>query len=141
MTVMRRVRVGTAAARAASETEAPERPVRMEEKRGTGRVTTKLSERKVVLDETDREIPVLERRFAEGEQAAYVKVGAGLTIDLGGFQFLRVDCSVSLPCLPSQLEETYEIASQFVADKVGEEQNRWLPPAQTAQATSRRGGR
>jgi len=64
--------------------------------------------------------------FDESDPPAYVRVGGGLTINQGNFESLRIDCSVSIPCKRDSIEEAYIIASDFVADKIAEEQTAWL---------------
>jgi hypothetical protein len=82
-----------------------------------------------------REETILSRRFQEGEHPAFVKVGAGLTLPLGAqFEMLRLDVSVSLPCLPDEIDDTYAIASDWVADRVAEEETIWLGRSQKAPA-------
>lgn len=76
----------------------------------------------------EREETLLERTFPAGVEPASVRVGAGLTISTGNFEFLRIDVSVTLPCLPSETREGYEQASEFVADFLNEEEAKWLPP-------------
>lgn len=96
------------------------------EERGHGYVRTSTAHKKEVYDETDRELDVNRREFEQGEEPAFVQVGAGLTINMGNFESLRIDCQVRLPCRPDELDETYDQAANFVADKIAEEQTRWL---------------
>jgi hypothetical protein len=47
---------------------------------------------------------------------AYIRVSGGHTMNLGDFNSLRVDVSVTLPCLPemSEMDRAYAIASEWV---------------------------
>lgn len=123
-TAARRLRTAAAGARGATPPPTPPRRPGTAE-RGRAHITSAYSQSKVVIDETEKEEEVSLTVFAPGEEPAHVRVGAGLTINMGNFESLRLDCSVSLPCRPDDIEETYEIAAQFVADKINEEQARW----------------
>lgn len=100
----------------------------MREERGGGFVRTTASRGKNVYDETDQEIEMSRPTFPAGVEPAHVQVGAGMTVNLGNFESLRIDCSVRIPCRPTErdIEATYEQAAQFVADKIADEQARWL---------------
>lgn len=123
---LRRIRTDVAVARGESERAAlPTKKVH-NEVRGKGFVATKASDKHGAYYETDREFEVLQEIFSEESPPAYVKAGAGLTLNLGNYESLRVDCSVSIPCSPTRIQEAYDIASQFVSDKINEEQTNWL---------------
>lgn len=47
-------------------------------------------------------------------QPAMVTWGYGRTKNLGNFESLRVDCAVSLPCLPGQVPEMITVAQGVV---------------------------
>jgi|SRR5471030_450370 len=81
------------------------------------------------------------RRFAPGQEPAHVRVAIGKTISLGAgtYEFLRIDVSVTLPCLPEEIDESYEQAAQFVTDKLVQEENQWLGAPLPARTASRRG--
>lgn len=51
---------------------------------------------------------------------ALVTVKGGLTKNMGNFNSLRVDVSVSVPCYPesSEIERAYDFASKLVNDKI-----------------------
>jgi hypothetical protein len=42
----------------------------------------------------------------------------GLTVMLGGFQAVRIDCWLVLPTTKKKLKQTYRKCSEFVHDKV-----------------------
>ena len=116
MATPRRMRTETAAKRA----------VRSTEEEGKIRVSTTAKDRDGPYHETHAEDVLLKRQFREGQHPAYVKVGAGMTVNLGQFESLRIDVSVSLPCLPEEIDDCYVTASDFVADKLNEEETNWL---------------
>jgi len=96
----------------------------------TGRRITTVSDRKGTIPETSQEAPAGRRvRFPPGEEPAYVSVAAGRTINMGDFNTLRLDVSITLPCRADNqsIEDTYEQASDLVAEYLGEEENRWAP--------------
>lgn len=132
MAVQRRMQTANAAARgesnrprATSARVAPS-PRRSEEVRGGGHISTSLSKKRDVLHEASKEIDILHETFEDNEHPAFVKMSAGMTINLGNFESLRVDCSVTLPCHPQNIAKAYEVASDFVADRIAEEQADWL---------------
>lgn len=65
--------------------------------------------------------------FPSGCEPAFVRVAMGQTYNLGNYESLRLDVSVTLPCLPSEVDKTYEEASDFCAEKLLAEQDQWLP--------------
>lgn len=77
-------------------------------------------------EETEVQEILSSETFPVGVEPAFVRVSAGNTYNLGNFESMRLDVSVTLPCLPSQIEATYTRASDFVAEKLGEEENLWL---------------
>jgi len=133
MATGRIVRTGVAARRGASvratqQAPAParSRTVAVREERGSGSIRTAASRKGHVYDETDQELEVLRTEFPEGVEPAHVTVNAGLTVNLGNFESLRLDCSVRVPCLPTEIDAAYDIAAEFVSTKINEEQARWL---------------
>lgn len=95
--------------------------------RGTVSVDSSLVVNRQERSAAHREESVSERVFSEANPPARVQVSAGLTVNMSNFEFVRVDVSVSLPCLPSEVEETYEAASEHVANFLHEEKSRWVP--------------
>lgn len=124
MATQRRMRSGAAAARASSP--APARGYSQEAGSGVSRSAYKV--RKEVIDETDQQLITPPVDIPEGVTPAKVRVGAGLTISMGQFESLRVDVVIEMPCMPNEaaINETYELVSELVSDKLTEEQNRWL---------------
>ena len=99
---------------------------RQTEERGRGYVRTEVKDRGGVYHEAEREVDVLRQKFTEDDPPAYIKVAAGLTINMGNFESLRIDCAVTLPCKRGDLQNAHQIASDFVADRISEEQTNWL---------------
>jgi len=96
------------------------------EVQGTRTTTARRGTRDVVHDETEHTEVLDSTRFRPGEEPAHVKFGAGLTINLQNYESLRLDVAVILPCLPSELHETFEAAVDFVSEKLTEEKSKWL---------------
>ena len=82
------------------------------------------------LQETEKEEILLTERFEPGEEPAHVRFGAGVTINMGDFNSLRLDCAVTLPCRPEEIEQAFIKASDFVAEKIADERAIWLGTAQ-----------
>lgn len=113
------------ATRRLNPTPAPARPGRHVEERATASVNATLSHRKAEHRSEHNEVSLRSRRFADGEHPAWVRVGAGMTVNMGDFNSLRIDVSISIPCLPSEIERAYEEASELTANYVASEQERW----------------
>lgn len=90
-------------------------------------VSTSLHHKKQVMRETHRQDDLAQTQFAAGEHPAYVRVGAGLTINLGEFNSLRVDVSITMPCVATleAVEAAYEETSEVVASYVDRERTKW----------------
>ena len=73
--------------------------------------------RKITKQEASQNTIEIHRFVTE---PAYVRVGSGMTINLGGFQFARVDVSVNLPCYKEELDKGYEFALNMVSEKLSE---------------------
>lgn len=96
------------------------------EVQGTRTTTARRGTRDTVHDESEEREVLDDTRFGPGEEPAHVKFGAGLTINLQNFESLRLDVAVILPCLPSQIHETFDAAVEFVSEKLTDEKNKWL---------------
>lgn len=125
-TPKRRLRVDQAAARAESERQAAS-PVRKINKPATGYVGTSLRHRGQVVQEETREVgnEILTTEFSAENPPALIRVSAGLTKNMGDFNSLRIEVSIEIPVDRLHLEEGYLEASQFVVDKVAEEELTW----------------
>ena len=93
---------------------------------GSRSTTTSMSHRKSVLENTVTNETLDEDVFPPGVEPAFVRVGVGNTYNLGDFNSLRIDVAVTLPCLPSQVEEAYSRASEFCVEKMREEEILWM---------------
>lgn len=149
-TVVRRVSTGNAAARAAASAPPPPPVTRRitgsptpqtrastrTEVVGKGFVATSVKDKVSTYHEAEKEVEVLRETFTDDNPPAHVRVGAGVTINLGNFESLRIDCAVTIPCSRDRLDEAYEIASEFVVEKINEEESAW-----TGNAQRRKGGK
>jgi hypothetical protein len=54
-------------------------------------------------------------------EPAYVRVNGGTTKNLGNFESLRVDVSISVPCYVEDVESTFVAVADDVATKLEEE--------------------
>lgn len=91
------------------------------------RVTTKSFEAKPAPrgpDEVMEEI-LSDREFPEGHPPAFVRMSAGNTYNLQNFEFLRIDVAVTLPCHPSEVRETMEVAAELVSERLMQEEITW----------------
>lgn len=53
--------------------------------------------------------------------AVYVRCQYGLTLNLGRYESARIDVSLSVPCYPAEVEETYQFVSKWVSERVLQE--------------------
>lgn len=118
--IKRRLGTGVAASRGAA-------PPKTVERTGKGFVHASVSEKRTVYHEEEEQHAVgSPKRFSPERPPAYVRISAGLTLNLGNFESLRIDCAVELPCLPEDLESAYEEASDFVQEKIAQEEEKWV---------------
>lgn len=54
-------------------------------------------------------------------EPAYVRAAIGTTRNLGDYESLRIDVAVTIPCYVETINETYEEAAEWVAEKLEEE--------------------
>lgn len=135
--------------------DVPRRPIRVKQAQARGAanqavpgkrtVQTEFRKGKETLSETAVQESLEEGYFAPGVEPALVRVSAGSTINLGNFESMRIDVSVTLPCRVEDIDDTYVRASEFVSDKMAEEEQVWLggpanknPAKPAAKATPRR---
>lgn len=109
------IRSGSAKARTAATKEV-----------GRRTSSASMTHRKEVIESTTQNEELGQASFPPGVEPAFVRVGAGQTYNLGNFESMRLDVSVTLPCLIEDIEETYTRASEFVAEKLQEEETQWL---------------
>lgn len=77
----------------------------------------------VGIDEDKRK--VIEVRKFETDPA-YVRVSAGVTKNLGNYESLRVDVSLSVPCYTEEMEKVQKKVASLVADMLDEEVEQYL---------------
>lgn len=151
-TPTRRMRPGIAAARGATAMAeaSPAQPAKppmkssrppsiTTEERGHGFVSTSVKDRQGTYYEDHKEVEVLKETFSEEDPPAHVRMGAGMTINLDNYESLRIDCAVTIPCHRDRLQEAYEIASAFVADRINDEQVNWLGSAEKSATNTTKG--
>jgi hypothetical protein len=54
-------------------------------------------------------------------EPAKVRVGFGLTINLGNYESARLDVSVEVPCYKEQVDDAYDKAKVWVEERVQQE--------------------
>lgn len=54
-------------------------------------------------------------------EPAYVRVSAGMTKNMGNYESLRVDVSVSIPCYAEEVEKVIPVVADMVAAHLDEE--------------------
>jgi hypothetical protein len=59
-------------------------------------------------------------------EPAYVRVGSGVTKNLGNFESLRVDVSITMPCYPEEIDAVYRDLSEKVSSLLDEEVSKYL---------------
>ena len=61
-------------------------------------------------------------------EPAHVRAGASRCINLGNYETLRLEVSISMPCYVERIEQTYDTVSEMVADMLEQEELKWFPP-------------
>lgn len=54
-------------------------------------------------------------------EPAYVRVSAGMTVNMGNFESLRVDVAISMPCYKEEIDEAVPIVADMVSAHLTEE--------------------
>lgn len=101
--------------------EAPAQPANVRAERASGYVSAETRQGREVVSQESRQVDFPPVRFGEGEQPAYVRVGTGHTINMGDFASLRLDVSITMPCLPEDVDATYTATSAAVGDLLARE--------------------
>jgi hypothetical protein len=84
----------------------------------TKRVTTEVygrTDEKVVQDVEVFEV-----------EPAYIRVNVGVTKNLGNYESLRVDASISVPCYKELIAQTFESVASTVNTLLADEVDRYL---------------
>ena len=79
-----------------------------------------------VIEETEEAEQLGTSDFPSGVEPAFVRVAVGKTHNMLNFESLRIDVAVTLPCRVEDVDDTYVQASEFVYDKMMEEEKLWL---------------
>lgn len=134
----------TRAPRAEEPAEAPQRRIQSENARQRAKATrmepatVNASSGMPKHNYAEHSSEIIENvEFKPGQEPAFVRVAAGKTINMDNFESLRIDVSVTLPCLPSKLDDAYESASEFVTEKMASEEERWLGSSNTKRKANR----
>lgn len=93
---------------------------------GQARVTSELTHRRSKLSSEVQDEDLDKVPFPPGVEPAYVRVALGKTYNMGDFNSLRIDVSVTLPCLPEDIHETHQEATDFCTEKLAEEESLWF---------------
>lgn len=139
MATARRLRTSNAAARAEPPPPPPPPPRGTRAEQSRGYVNTSTARGKDVYDETTQQVDGEPVEFPEGTHPATVRMSLGMTLNLGNYESLRIDCGITIPCLndPESHAAAMDEASDFCTDRLNAEQERWLPPAPTTPTRTR----
>jgi len=80
----------------------------------------------VLTKEEAEEVPTQAVRVYPKEkqnEIGGVRVGVGLTINIGNFESCRLDVALELPCISEDAEEAYGVAKAFVDTKLEAERD------------------
>jgi len=105
---------------------------------GRATVQTDYRRKKTTEQETARQESLDAGYFPPGVEPALVRVGVGNTINLGNFESMRIDISITLPCLVEDIEDTYRRASEYASEFMAEEEAVWLGPTNANPAKPKR---
>lgn len=119
------VRTGAARARTASAVQ-----------HGQRHTTASVGSKREVVEETEETEAISSVVFPPGVEPAFVRTSVGKTISMGPgtYEFLRIDVSVTLPCMAdtASLQLAADQASEFVAQRLQEEEIIWMGRPSTA---------
>ena len=59
---------------------------------------------------------------------AFVRVSAGMTVNLGDYESLRVDVAVTMPCYAEMVDETQQEIGAWVQDRLQNEIDEYTKP-------------
>ena len=89
------------------------------------RPTETESEEKVIVtstyggEERSRNEKISVRRFRV--EPAYVRVNVGMTKNMGNYESLRVDVSLTIPCYTEEIDKVFAMAADKASTFMGEE--------------------
>ena len=121
----------------ADEQEAPQRRMRPAQANARAQANKPFKQERTRMtatteaygNETVQEEILETRAFPPGVEPEFVRVGVGKTINMGNYESLRIDVSVTSPCLPGERNDKFEELAEFVADKLLDEEAEWLGSA------------
>ena len=56
----------------------------------------------------------------------YVRIGAGVTKNMGDYESLRVDVSISMPCYREDMDKTFDKVAEDVAKRLSDEVDKYM---------------
>ena len=68
-------------------------------------------------------LPALSVRTLPDIPQGSVAFGAGLTINIGNFESVRVDVRLELPCSPEEVNDAFGVCQEFVETKLAEQRD------------------
>lgn len=89
---------------------------------GTRNTTVSTHQGRSTVSEHGQDERLFEFPIPDGREPARVSVSFGRTVNMGNFEFVRIDVSVSLPCMPDDVPAAYDRAVDFVVDKLEAEE-------------------
>lgn len=74
-------------------------------------------------DKTDSRKVRAIRKFES--EPAYVRINTGMTKNLGNYESLRIDVSLTVPCYPEEIEQVFDKVSDDVAALLAREMQKY----------------
>jgi len=79
--------------------------------------------KKYKMDELSREVSEELAVHTFQSPQAYVGIKKGITVNMGNWESVRLDASISIPCYPEEVGSAYKFAEQFVEKRLEKEVN------------------
>lgn len=73
---------------------------------------------KMIVNNGESEEELEVRVFPEGAEPAKVSVGLNSTVNMGNYESLKLSVHVTLPCYVEEVEDTFDKARDFCAEKL-----------------------
>lgn len=86
---------------------------------GQGTIRTVLTVSREVVDDKTVDVPVEAALF--DVEPALVRVSVGVTRNLGNYESLRIDASLTMPCVPERADEVYKQSAERVGGWITQE--------------------
>jgi plastocyanin len=77
-------------------------------------------------NETTQDEQLDDVRLPPGVEPSFVRVSAGKTINMGNYESLRLEVSITRACRPEDEDATFAEVADSVAEKVLSEEQAWL---------------